>query len=163
MADIGDDRRVRRVSLADPSFAYDPDDAPGFRAGIARFGRDLGARRTSTTVYELAPGEAVCPYHYEYGEEEWLLVLAGRPSVRTPEGTEQLQPLDLVFFPTGPAGAHQVRNDGDAPARVVMWSEVVHPTATAYPDSDKVGLYTGEVDEDLIVKRSSAVDYYDGE
>jgi uncharacterized cupin superfamily protein len=154
---------MRRVSISDPSFTYDPEDAEGFRAGMFRFGPDLGAEETGTTVYELPPGESVCPYHYEYGEEEWLLVLAGRPSVRDPEGTEQLEPFDVVFFPTGPAGAHQIRNDTDETARVLMWGMVVVPTGTAYPDSDKVALWTGDKAEDLIVRRSSGVEYYDGE
>jgi uncharacterized cupin superfamily protein len=152
-----------RVNIADPEFTYDPDDPEGYRAGMFRFGRELGAQRTGTTVYELPPGQAVCPYHYEYGEEEWLLVLAGRPSVRTPAGVEQLQPLDVVFFPTGPEGAHQVRNDADEVARVVMWSEVVVPTATVYPDSDKVGVWTGNRDDDVVVERSSRVPYFHGE
>jgi uncharacterized cupin superfamily protein len=154
---------MRRVSISDPSFTYDPEDAEGFRAGMFRFGPSLGAERTGTTVYELPPGEAVCPYHYEYGEEEWLLVLAGRPSVRDPDGTEQLEPFDIVFFPKGPAGAHQIRNDTDETARVLMWGMVVTPTATAYPDSDKVAVWTGDKAEDLIVRRSSGVEYYDGE
>jgi uncharacterized cupin superfamily protein len=154
---------MRRVSISDPSFTYDPEDAEGFRAGMFRFGPSLGAQRTGTTLYELPPGESVCPYHYEYGEEEWLLVLAGRPSVRDPERTEQLEPFDVVFFPTGPAGAHQIRNDTDETARVLMWGMVVVPTATAYPDSDKIAVWTGDKAEDLIVRRSSGVEYYDGE
>lgn len=44
-----------------------------------------------------------------------------------------------------------------------MWSTVVHPTVTAYPDSDKVGVYTGDRAEDLIVTRASAVGYFHGE
>ena len=152
-----------RVNISDPEFSYDADDPEGFRAGMFRFGARLGAQRTGTTVYELPPGQAVCPYHYEYGEEEWLLVLAGRPSVRTPAGTEQLEPFDVVFFPTGPEGAHQVRNDGDEPARVAMWSEVVVPTATVYPDSDKVAIWTGNRADDVMVERSSRVEYFHGE
>jgi uncharacterized cupin superfamily protein len=154
---------MRHVSLADPTFAYDPEDAAGFRAGMVRLGPQLGAKETGTSLYELPPGEALCPYHYEYGEEEWLLVVAGRPSVRTPEGTEQLAPLDVMFFPKGPEGAHQLRNDSDAPARVFMWSTVVTPTATAYPDSDKIGVWTGDKAEDAMLVRSQKVDYYHGE
>jgi uncharacterized cupin superfamily protein len=154
---------MRRVSLSDPSFTYDPEDPDGYHAGLARFGPVVGARQTGASLYDLPPGQALCPYHYEYGEEEWLLVLAGRATVRTPEGTEILEPLELAFFPMGPTGAHQVRNDGDEPARVLMWSTVVYPTATAYPDSDKVGMYTGDRAEDLIVQRSSRVGYYHGE
>jgi len=149
--------------MADPAVAYDPGDPDGFRSGVLRFGPDLGAKDTGATVYELPPGQAVCPYHYEYGEEEWVLVLEGSPSVRTPEGTEQLEPFDVVFFTTGPGGAHQVRNDTDERVRVLMFSNVVYPTATTYPDSGKVGVYTGDADEDLIVERSSAVPYFQGE
>ena len=152
-----------RINIASPEFTYDVDDPDGFRAGMFRFGQRLGAQRTGMSVYDLPPGQAVCPYHYEYAEEEWLLVLGGRPSVRTPTGTEQLEPFDVVFFGTGPEGAHQVRNDGDEPARVAMWSEVVVPTATVYPDSDKVGIWTGNKDDDVMVERSSGVDYYHGE
>ena len=41
------------------------------------------------TVYELPPGQSICPYHYELGDEEWLIVLAGRPTLRTPEGEQR--------------------------------------------------------------------------
>ena len=154
---------MRRVNLSAAELEYDPADPPGFRGGMFRTGAQFDAKDTGATLYELPPGEAVCPYHYEYGEEEWALVLEGTPSVRTPEGTERLSPLDLVFFPTGREGAHQVRNDGDAPARVLMWSTVVTPTATVYPDSDKIGVWTGDEADDVIVRRESAVDYFDGE
>jgi uncharacterized cupin superfamily protein len=154
---------MRRVNLADPAFSYDDDDPDGFRSGMARLGRQLGAQQTGASLYELAPGQALCPYHYEYGEEEWLLVLSGRPSLRDPDGTHELEELDTVFFPRGAAGAHQVRNDSDGPVRVLMWSAVVHPSATVYPDSDKIGVWTGDRGDDVIVERSSNVDYWHGE
>jgi uncharacterized cupin superfamily protein len=154
---------MRHVDLNESTFEYDPEDAEGFRAGMSRVGPALGAERTGASLYELPPGQAVCPYHYEYGEEEWVLVVAGRATVRTPEGSSEVGPMGLVFFPTGPPGAHQISNDTDSTVRVLMWSEVVLPTATAYPDSGKVGVYTGDKGEDLIVRRESAVDYYDGE
>ena len=154
---------MRRVSISDPTFAYDSADPAGFRSGNLRLGPEVGAQQTGASVYELPPGQAVCPYHYEYGEEEWLLVIEGRPSVRTPEGTEQLEPLELVFFARGPSGAHQIRNDSDGRVRILMWSTVVYPTGTAYPDSDKVGLWTGDKAEDVMVERSSKVGYFHGE
>ena len=154
---------MRRVSLARPDFKFDSSDPDGFRAGLMRCGPALGADGTGASCYELPPGQAICPYHYEHAEEEWVLVLSGTPSVRTPEGIEVLGPLDLVFFPKGRDGAHQLRNDSDAPARLLMFSEVRYPAVTSYPDSGKVGVYTGDREEDLIVRRASAVDYYDGE
>jgi uncharacterized cupin superfamily protein len=157
------DVAVRRVRLSEAVPESDPSDPEGFRALMDRVGPRLGAERTGASLYELPPGQALCPYHYEHGEEEWALVLEGRPSVRTPEGVERLEPLDLVFFPIGPEGAHQLRNDTDAPARILMWSNVVFPAVTVYPDSGKVGVYTRGGADNLVVERSSGVDYYAGE
>jgi len=154
---------MRRVNLSDPDFTYDPEDPAGFRSGMARFGPGLGAKETGTSLYELRPGEALCPYHYEYAEEEWALVIAGTPSVRTPEGTERLSPLDLVFFPKGPEGAHQLLNEADETARVLMWSTVAYPAATVYPDSDKIGIWTGNKADDLLAPRAAGVEYFHGE
>ena len=154
---------MQRIRISDPGFSYDPADPEGFRSGMFRFGPEVGAQQTGASVYELPPGQAVCPYHYEYAEEEWVLALEGRPSVRTPEGTEQIEPFDVVFFPRGPAGAHQIRNDTDSTVRILMWSTVVYPAATAYPDSDKIAVWTGDKAENVMVQRSSNVDYFHGE
>jgi uncharacterized cupin superfamily protein len=154
---------VHRVNIAKPEFEYDDADPDGFRSGMMRVGRTLGATATGTSVYELPPGQAICPYHYEYAEEEWLLVLEGRPTLRDPEGSHQLEPWDLVFFQTGPDGAHGVRNETGDPVRLLMYSELRYPAATVYPDSDKIAVWTGNEDDNLIAPRSSAVDYYHGE
>jgi uncharacterized cupin superfamily protein len=154
---------MRRVNIASPEFRYDADDPEGFRSGMFRFGKGVGASRLGATVYELPPGQSICPYHYEYGEEEWLLVLDGRPTVRHPEGSEELGPWDVVCFPRGPEGAHRVLNDTQDAVRVLMFSEIVYPTATVYPDSDKIGIWTGNKDDDLLTPRSGGVDYFEGE
>ena len=154
---------MQRINIASPDFKYDDTDPPGFKVGMLRFGPALGAARTGASVYELPPGQAITPYHYEYGEEEWLLVLEGRPSVRHPEGTEQLEPWDAACFPSGPDGAHAVRNETDETVRVLMFSTVNYPAATVYPDSDKIGIWTGNRDDNLMTTRSSAVDYWLGE
>jgi len=85
------------------------------------------------------------------------------PPCEQQAGVEQLAPGALAFFPRGPEGAHQIRNDGEERALVAMFSTVVLPTATAYPDSGKLGVFTGDEGEDLLVERSSGVDYYHGE
>jgi uncharacterized cupin superfamily protein len=154
---------VRKINIEVPEFSYDGDDPEGFRAGMFRFGKSVGATKTGTTVYELPPGQAICPYHYEYGEEEWLIVLAGRPTLRHPEGSETLEPWDVVCFPPGPDGAHGVRNETDETVRVLMYSTVTHPAASVYPDSDKIGVWTGNPEDDVMVLRSSGVGYYAGE
>jgi uncharacterized cupin superfamily protein len=154
---------VRRVNLNDLEFEFDAGDPEGFRAGMARFGPAFGAKRTGTSVYDIPPGEALCPYHWEAGEEEWLLVLAGTPTLRDPEGEHELAEGDLLFFAAAPEGAHRIDNKTGSPVRVMMWSEVVIPSATVYPDSDKVGVWTGDEETKGLFRRSSKVEYFDGE
>ncbi len=154
---------MRAITIAGVDFEYDPSDPPGFRSGRSRLGPLLDATRLGASVYELPPGQAVCPYHYEYGEEEWLVVLEGHPTVRHPGGSDRLAPLDTTCFPVGPDGAHAIRNDTDETVRILMFSNVAFPTATAYPDSGKVGIWIGERDEDLMARRADGVDYWDGE
>ena len=154
---------VRRVNINAEEFKYDADDPAGFRSGMKRLGPLVGGDKVGASVYELPPGQALCPYHYEYGEEEWLVVLTGNPTVRHPEGSDVLEPWDVVCFPRGPQGAHGVRNETDEVVTVLMFSEVTYPTATAYPDSDKVGVWTGDKAEDVIVERRSSVGYWVGE
>ena len=154
---------MRALNIADPEFHYDEDDPEGFRAGMARLGRTTGSKLTGISVYELPPGQTICPYHYEYGEEEWLLVLSGRPTLRTPDGTQPLEPWDVVFFPPGPDGAHAVRNETGDTIRVLMFSNILVPGASVYPDSDKVGIWTGNEADDGLFRRSTGLEYYDGE
>jgi uncharacterized cupin superfamily protein len=152
----------RRVSIAAPEFTQPPDLPDGFRPGIARIGTLVGAAGTGMSVYEVPPGQAISPYHYENPEEEWLVVLSGRPTLRHPKGEDELQPWDVVFFPPGPDGAHAVRNDSDSTARVLMFSNISTVAASVYPDSNKIAVWTG-IDDDIIVRRTSGVDYGDGE
>jgi uncharacterized cupin superfamily protein len=100
----------------------------------------------------------VSPYHYEDPEEEWLLVVSGTPTLRHPGGEDRLEPWDVVFFPSGPAGAHLVRNDGDSTARIAMFSSVTAVGAVVYPDSDMIAIFTSEGEDDIVVERSSGVD-----
>jgi uncharacterized cupin superfamily protein len=154
---------MQRINIADPDLTFDHDDPDGFRSGLFRFGKLLGMRKLGASVYELPPGQAICPYHYEYGEEEALLVLEGRPTLRHPGGSEVLEQWDVVAFPEGPEGAHAVRNETSDMVRVLMFSTINVPAATVYPDSDKVGIWTGNKDDDVMVHRTSKVDYFDGE
>jgi uncharacterized cupin superfamily protein len=147
------------ANLYDLTAEGDETDPAGYRARMARFGPTIGAEQLGGSVYELDAGESVCPYHYEYPEEEWLLVLAGRPTLRDPEGEHELEPGDLVCFPEGPDGAHKVTNRTDELVRILMLS-TKHETAVAvYPDSGKVGVWPlGK-----LFRLADAVDYYDGE
>ncbi len=153
------DDRVRKSNLAAITCESRPQLPDGFRRTSTRIGAALGAARTGLSVYELPPGQAVSPYHYEEPEEEWLLVVSGTPTLRHPGGEEQLEPWDTVYFPCGPEGAHFVRNNSELPARVAMFSSMgATAGAVVYPDSDMVWMWTDDDAVDMVVERGSAVD-----
>jgi len=139
-------------------------DEPGYSWQAAVLGPALGASRIGATLYELPPGQASFPYHYEYGCEEWLLVLTGEITLRDPEGERALAAGDVVCFPEGPQGAHRVANHGQQPARIVLFSTKGRPAVAVFPDSDKVVLFSGgEPVDDLIAGRSDSLDYWERE
>jgi uncharacterized cupin superfamily protein len=129
---------------------------------------ELGAALWGATLYELAPGERICPYHWHVGEEEWLLVAAGAPTLRTPDGECVLRAWDVAVFRRGPEGAHEVRNDGDAVATVLVLSSLSDPEVCIYPDSGKIGATGGWSRSDGVLVRlrnrpEANLEYYDGE
>lgn len=142
----------------------DDDDPPGYRAASMQLGPLLGASRLGMTVYELPPGEAVCPFHFHWGDEEWLIVIAGSPSVRTADGEVELEAGAVVCFPVGPAGAHRVHNASEEIARVALFANTHEFGLIEYPDSDKIGIW-GRHDEalDRVIRRSPDLDYWEGE
>lgn len=130
------------------------------RPGYVWTGARIGGEQIGASLYDLPAGERICPYHYHYGIEEWLVVVTGAPTLRTPEGERQLRAGDVACFPAGPAGAHSVTG----PGRVLMVSNLVYPSVSVYPDSDKIGTRPALESEDrLNFPRSSAVDYWEGE
>jgi uncharacterized cupin superfamily protein len=123
---------------------------------------DVGRGSTETAIflYDYAPGQG-SRYHYEY-EEEWLLVVEGTVVLRTPEGEQTLVPGDLIRFPAGPAGAHQVTNRSDDPARTLMFSKARSPGVVVYPDSDTIGVFVAGEANDTVFRRSTAVPWAHG-
>jgi len=138
------------------------DEPPGYElTRAARVGKAIGAKRLGLSIYDLPAGQAICPYHFEWTDEEWLIVVAGTPTLRTPEGERVLEPGDTVCFPEGPEGAHHIRNDADGIARVALLSTKSDVGIAEYPDSDKVGVWAG--DAQYMLRRSEHLEYWDGE
>jgi uncharacterized cupin superfamily protein len=143
----------------------DADDPDGYHAGMNRFGGRIGASMLGGSIYDLPPGQSICPYHYEYGNEEWLIVLEGRPTLRRPRGSDKLDPGDVICFAPGPAGAHKVTNRTKEPVRVLMVSTKIEPAVAVYPDSEKLGVWPGPGKRDrmMVHRRDTRVSYWEGE
>jgi uncharacterized cupin superfamily protein len=133
---------------------------PAYRwRGARRVGERLGAEQIGASVFELGDGELTFPYHFHHGVEEWLYVVAGSPTVRTPGGERVYAAGDLVCFPSGPEGAHTVRG----PGRVMIVAANASPSISVYPESDKLGTRPDDAHDRLMFRRADAVDYWEGE
>jgi uncharacterized cupin superfamily protein len=137
-----------------------PPEKPGFHWRRKRVaGEHLGA-----SLYDLPPGQRTFPYHYELGNDELLVVLTGRPTLRAPEGERDLQAGDCILFPSGPEGAHQVVNNSDETARVLLVSNFAMPRAAVQVDSGKMMIRWGiGADERRWFHLDAAADYWEGE
>ena len=146
-------------NLATGELGRDHGDTDGWRARSQRIGKRLGAADIGGTVYELEDGQRVWPYHYHHGVEEWLLVIEGAPTLRGHDGERVMRPGDVVCFPSGEAGAHEVRG----PGRFLLVSAAQPTSVCVYPDSGKVGTRPATGDDRLDFRRADAVGYWDGE
>jgi uncharacterized cupin superfamily protein len=152
-------------NINDPVFD-EPREQPGFRCVRTRLGRQAGSERLGLSLWELPPGEAAYPYHYHLAEEELVLVLAGQPSLRTPEGWRELGEGEVVCFLRGERGAHQLVNRTDHVVRFLAFSTNGEPDVTLYPDSRKLAASERRPRGGglrAIFRLEDTVDYYDGE
>ncbi len=131
----------------------------GYLWHAARVGDRIGGHRIGATLYQLPEHGQTWPYHFHHGVEEWLYVVGGAPTVRTPDGDRVLRPGDMMCFPAGPEGAHSVRG----PGRVLIISANRTPSISVYPDSDKLGTRPPDREDRLNFRRADAVDYWEGE
>ena len=114
-------------------------------------------------VWELDPGASSGPYHVHHATEEFVLVLDGQATLRSPDGERELPRGEVVHFPTGSPGAHQILNRSEEAATFLAVSSSGRPDIVVYPDSDKIG-----VGERLprggglrgFFRRSDSVDYF---
>jgi uncharacterized cupin superfamily protein len=140
----------------------DEEAQPGYAHRRARVARDLGGDLLGATLYETPPGEKLWPYHWELGCEEFLVVVSGAPTLRTPAGERELRSGDLVHFPQGPPGAHQLLNRSSEPFRVLICSTKADTAVAGYPDSEKLYVVAKKFGVDVVV-RQQPLDYWDGE
>jgi uncharacterized cupin superfamily protein len=130
--------------------APDPDAPTGYRYRAATLGPLLGADRLDGTVLDLEPGEGGERYQYVYGREQWVVVLAGTPSVRHPQGEDRLEEGDLVCLPEGPSGAHRLLNRSESVARALLLSTTCLPANVCYADTGQWLLRNGLGDEVVV-------------
>ena len=154
---------------------FDPDwdaeqERPPFTWRRSRIGRQAGAEKLGASLFEVEPGASTFPLHLHRANEELIVVVDGRPTLRTLDGERELQPGDVVACPTGRRGAHRLDNRSADPVRVLIVSTMVAPEVNEYPDTGKVWArsYPPGADPDdepveLVGRPADNVDYFEGE
>jgi uncharacterized cupin superfamily protein len=136
----------------------------GFRVRRARLAHAAGAKQIGMSLWELPPGQAAYPYHWHVVDEEVIVVIDDGLSLRGPDGEWRTLPQgEVVAFPVGEQGGHQLWNRGESPARFLSLSSGPSEghDIVFYPDSGKVGIFAD--DRYDLYRRTGAVDYWDGE
>ena len=160
---------MSRPNVNEPRWDAEQDTGP-FRWKRAFVGRQAGARDLGASVFEVPPGASTFPLHAHHANEEILVVLAGRPTLRTADGGRSLEEGDLVSFTTGRAGAHRIDNRTEQPVRVLIVSTMVGPEVVEHLDSEKIyarsyppGAEPPRGAVDVMVKRDDNREFFEGE
>jgi uncharacterized cupin superfamily protein len=141
----------------------EPRDRDGWRIKEAFVGHHIGGELIGASMSEVEPGNKLWPYHTHHANEEWVIVLRGEPTLRTPEGEQVLKEGDVVAFRRGKEGAHQITNRTDSPVRVLMLSSMVAPDIVEYLDTGKVGARSVSGDRILFARPGPEIGYWDDE
>ncbi|MFM9847680.1 MAG: cupin domain-containing protein [Hyphomicrobiaceae bacterium] len=154
------------LNLADVEFD-DVEDHGFYTSRRAAIGRHIGAQQLGYNLTVLPPGKAQCPFHSHRGEEEMFFIIDGEGELRFGEQRYPIRKHDVIACPTGgPEVAHQIINTGTTDLRYLSLSTLVAVEVCEYPDSVKVGVYTGRHGEPGlrgIFRAEGTVDYYDRE
>jgi uncharacterized cupin superfamily protein len=138
-------------------------DRVGWRIKESFVGHHIGGGLLGASMSEVEPGSKLWPYHAHHANEEWVIVLRGEPTLRTPEGERVLDEGDVVAFPRGKDGAHQIINRTDSPVRVLMLSSMVGPDIVDYIDSGKVYATDLAGETIMFARPGPTLDYWEGE
>jgi uncharacterized cupin superfamily protein len=136
----------------------------GFRVRRARLAQQAGAKKIGMSLWEVPAGEAAYPYHWHVVDEEVIVVLDEGLSLRGADGDWRSLPAgEVVAFPVGEEGGHQLWNRAESTARFLSISSGPSEgdDIVFYPDSGKIGVYAQNVYE--LYLRDGAVDYWEGE
>jgi uncharacterized cupin superfamily protein len=141
-----------------------------FDAMTASIGVQLGAVALGYNVTTIPTGKSPAPFHRHHANEEMCFVLSGHGSLRIGDDRLSIRKGDFICLKAGGA-AHQLVNDSSEPMQILNVSTMQAPDVIEYPDSEKIGVFTGAAPGSPIPKQTmrrfardaDAVDYWDGE
>lgn len=118
-----------------------------------------GSKQLDFNFRSLDPGKYSYPYHFHHEAEEIFVILSGEATLRTPGGFKPVKAGDVIFFETGPEGAHQLYNHSASPCIFIDLRSNPSLDLVEMPDSGKINILPMRER----YERESAVDYFKGE
>ncbi len=134
---------------------------PLYEERSTRLSEGSAARKIGGGFGSVPPGKRACPYHFHHNQEELFVVVRGSGTLRVDGELLPVVAGDVIFIPPGPAYAHQLLNDSDAPLEYLSFSTQETVDVIEYPDSGKILARAPGVHH--MTRVAGAVDYWDGE
>jgi uncharacterized cupin superfamily protein len=135
----------------------------GWQIKEAFVGHRIGGQLIGASMSEVEPGARLWPFHTHHANEEWVIVVRGAPTLRTQEGERELAEGDVVCFPRGRAGAHQIMNRTGSPIRVLMLSTAIQPDVVEYLDTGRILAHDATGEPIMFAQPGPQTDYWQGE
>ena len=101
-------------------------------------GEKLGLTQFGANLTRLAPGAVSALRHWHSGEDEFVYIVSGRPTLVTDDGAQQLAPGDAAGFPAGKPDGHRLENRSDEEVVFIEVGTRAAVETVRYPDSDLV-------------------------
>lgn len=136
--------------------------APLYESRIGALSDGTAARKLGCGVDTVPPGKQSCPYHFHHSQEEMFIILEGEGTLRVAGERLPVKAGDVIFIPCGPEYPHQLLNSSAAELKYLSISTQERPEVCEYPDSGKVGVFSGQGPA-FIQRRAASLDYWEGE
>ena len=143
-----------------------------FEAKMGSISNQLEAKKLGYRLTVVPPCKKAWPYHSHHVNEEMFLVLEGKGILRYGGKEYPIKSGDVICAPPGDSKtAHQIINNSEKELKYLCVSTMEEPEVAEYPDSGKFGVIAGSAPGGskekrtltFFGKRSSAVNYWDGE
>jgi len=157
-------KKINTRDITEESWVSPKGTFQGFSKGLSvALGREPGSTDLQkrhpfdVEICRIAPGQKPYPYHSHSAQWEFYHVLAGRGTVRDPDGQTPIEAGDSFVFP--PDIPHQFLNDGTEDLLICVVADNPIGESCHYPDSNKWLVRSPA----RRLMRGENLEYYDGE
>ena len=125
-----------------PAEERQPYPAPWDKALAGKFrttlGDALGLTQFGVGLTRLAPGAISALRHWHTGEDEFIYIVSGQPTLVCDSGEQQLEAGHVAGFPAGGGDGHRLENRTDSDVLFIEVGTRAHSDRVHYTEDDLV-------------------------